>query len=63
MSSSLITQLGRSRFTDGNYSADKYEEQRRHWGGGVRGNKSTEMLRKRAKASGQSIAAATAGKL
>ncbi|KAL0062165.1 60S ribosomal protein L8 [Marasmius tenuissimus] len=36
--------------------SDKYEEQRRQWGGGIRGNKSTQMLRKRAKASGQSIA-------
>ncbi|THH04776.1 hypothetical protein EW146_g10087 [Bondarzewia mesenterica] len=43
--------------------SDKYEEQRRQWGGGLRGNKSGEMLRKRAKASGQSISAATAGKL
>ncbi|KAF7327837.1 L30e-like protein [Mycena kentingensis (nom. inval.)] len=34
---------------------DKYEEQRRQWGGGVRGNKSTAMLKKRAKASGQTI--------
>ncbi|RDB27284.1 60S ribosomal protein L8 [Hypsizygus marmoreus] len=43
--------------------SDKYEEQRRQWGGGVRGNKSTAMLRKRAKASGQTITAATIGKL
>ncbi|ETW77688.1 hypothetical protein HETIRDRAFT_441342 [Heterobasidion irregulare TC 32-1] len=43
--------------------SDKYEEQRRQWGGGVRGTKSQAMLRKRAKASGQSISAATAGKL
>ena len=42
---------------------DKYEEQRRHWGGGVRGNKSTQMLRKRAKAAGQDIKAAALGKL
>lgn len=35
---------------------DKYEEHRRHWGGGIRGNKSTEKLKKRAKASGASIA-------
>uniref|UniRef100_A0A8H7YBI5 60S ribosomal protein L8 n=1 Tax=Psilocybe cubensis TaxID=181762 RepID=A0A8H7YBI5_PSICU len=42
---------------------DKYDEQRRQWGGGVRGNKSTQMLRKRAKAAGQTITAATAGKL
>lgn len=33
---------------------DKYEDARRHWGGGLRGNKSKEMLRKRAKAAGQS---------
>jgi len=43
--------------------SDKYEEQRRQWGGGIRGNKSTQMLRKRAKASGQSLAAASLGKL
>jgi len=35
---------------------DKYEEQKKHWGGGIRGNKSTEKLKKRAKASGASIA-------
>jgi hypothetical protein len=44
-------------------SSDKYEEQRRHWGGGLRGNKSTQMLRKRAKAAGQNVAAASLGKL
>jgi len=38
--------------------ADKYEEHRRHWGGGIRGNKSTEKLKKRAKAAGTTIAAA-----
>jgi large subunit ribosomal protein L7Ae len=38
--------------------ADKYEEQRKHWGGGSRGNKSTEKLRRRAKAAGTTIAAA-----
>ncbi|KAJ7108457.1 L30e-like protein [Mycena crocata] len=43
--------------------SDKYEDQRRQWGGGLRGNKSTQMLRKRAKASGQTISAATIGKL
>jgi hypothetical protein len=37
-------------------SGDKYEEQRRHWGGGARGNKSTEKLKKRAKAAGTTIA-------
>jgi len=43
--------------------SDKYEDQRRQWGGGLRGNKSTQMLRKRAKASGQTISAASLGKL
>jgi len=43
--------------------SDKYEDQRRQWGGGLRGNKSTQMLRKRAKASGQTINAASLGKL
>lgn len=43
--------------------ADKYEEHRRQWGGGLRGNKSTQMLRKRAKAAGQSVTAASLGKL
>ncbi|KAF9042297.1 60S ribosomal protein L8 [Panaeolus papilionaceus] len=42
---------------------DKYEEQRRLWGGGLRGNKSTQMLRKRAKAAGQNANAASLGKL
>jgi large subunit ribosomal protein L7Ae len=45
------------------FSTDKYEEQRRHWGGGVRGNKSTQMLRKRAKAAGQDVKSAHLGKL
>ena len=45
------------------YSSDKYEEQRRVWGGGLRGNKSTQMLRKRAKASGIAVSAASIGKL
>lgn len=35
------------------FSNDKYEEQRRQWGGGIRGYKSTQMMRKRAKAAGQ----------
>jgi large subunit ribosomal protein L7Ae len=48
---------------DGFYSSDKYEEQRRVWGGGLRGNKSIQMLRKRAKASGIPISAASIGKL
>ncbi|PBK67465.1 60S ribosomal protein L8, partial [Armillaria solidipes] len=43
--------------------SDKYEEQRRQWGGGLRGNKSTQMLRKRAKAAGQNVAAASLNKL
>ena len=44
-------------------STDKYDEQRRQWGGGIRGAKSTQMLRKRAKAAGQSTTAAHLGKL
>ncbi|KAI0288897.1 hypothetical protein BC826DRAFT_1107417 [Russula brevipes] len=43
--------------------SDKYEEQRRVWGGGIRGNKSAEMIRKRAKAAGQVMTAAAAKKL
>ncbi|CAK5279272.1 unnamed protein product, partial [Mycena citricolor] len=43
--------------------SDKYEEHRRVWGGGLRGNKSTQKLRKRAKAAGQSITAAALTKL
>jgi large subunit ribosomal protein L7Ae len=42
---------------------DKYEEQRRQWGGGIRGNKSIQMLRERAKAAGQSTTAPSLGKL
>ncbi|KAJ8585498.1 L30e-like protein [Rhizopogon salebrosus TDB-379] len=42
---------------------DKYEEQRRHWGGGLRGNKSTQMMRKRAKAAGHDSKSAALGKL
>ncbi|KAI0746225.1 ribosomal protein L4 [Daedaleopsis nitida] len=42
---------------------DKYEEQRRQWGGGVRGAKSTQMLRKRAKVAGQTLSVANASKL
>ncbi|QRV78324.1 ribosomal protein L7Ae/L30e/S12e/Gadd45 family [Ceratobasidium sp. AG-Ba] len=42
---------------------DRYEEHRRHWGGGLRGNKSTAKLRKRAKAAGQSVTAAAAAAL
>ena len=44
-------------------STDKYDEQRRQWGGGLRGNKSTQMLRKRAKAAGQTLSLAAAQKL
>ena len=47
----------------GGDSSDKYEEQRHVWGGGLRGNKSTQMLKKRAKAAGQSTTAASLGKL
>jgi len=43
--------------------SDRYDEQRRQWGGGIRGNKSTAMLRKRAKAAGQNPTAAHLGKL
>ncbi|KAG6890519.1 60S ribosomal protein L8 [Termitomyces sp. Mi166 len=43
--------------------SDKYEEQRRQWGGGFRGNKSTAKLRKRVKAAGQSVSAAAVNKL
>ena len=44
-------------------STDKYDEQRRQWGGGIRGAKSTQMLRKRAKAAGQTLSVANAQKL
>jgi large subunit ribosomal protein L7Ae len=52
-----IVSAAKANFTD------KYDEQRRQWGGGIRGNKSTQMLRKRAKAAGQSTTAASIGKL
>ncbi|KAJ3931945.1 MAG: 50S ribosomal protein L30e-like protein [Lentinula lateritia] len=42
---------------------DKYEEQRRVWGGGIRGPKSANMLRKRAKAMGKTISDVNAKKL
>lgn len=45
------------------HSTDKYEEQRRQWGGGIRGNKSTEMFRQRAKAAGQTVSTAALSKL
>ncbi|EIN05397.1 ribosomal protein L4 [Punctularia strigosozonata HHB-11173 SS5] len=54
---STLVSAAKANFTD------KYEEQRRVWGGGLRGNKSTQKLRKRAKAAGQNIAAASLGKL
>ena len=44
-------------------SSDKYEEQHRVWGGGLCGNKSTQMLRKCAKLAGQSMTTASLGKL
>ncbi|KAF8551308.1 60S ribosomal protein L8 [Imleria badia] len=43
--------------------SDKYEEQRRQWGGGIRGYKSTQMFRKRAKAAGLNPNAPNIGKL
>jgi len=42
---------------------DKFEDHRRLWGGGLRGNKSTQKLRKRAKAAGQNVNAAGLDKL
>jgi len=42
---------------------DKFDEARRQWGGGNRGNKSTQMMRKRAKAAGHNVAAASLSKL
>ena len=59
-----VTALGIGDPSDISFpSADKYEDQRRQWGGGLRGNKSTQMLRKRAKAAGQNVSAASLGKL
>jgi len=52
-----IVSAAKANFTD------KYDETRRLWGGGIRGNKSTQMMRKRAKAAGQNVAAAALGKL
>ena len=52
-----IVSAAKANFTD------KYEETRRQWGGGLRGNKSTQMLRKRAKAAGRAVDAAAIGKL
>ncbi|KAF9527871.1 60S ribosomal protein L8 [Crepidotus variabilis] len=54
---STIVSAAKANFTD------KYDEQRRQWGGGIRGNKSTQMLRKRAKAAGQNHTAAALGRL
>jgi len=42
---------------------DKAEDLRRLWGGGLRGNKSTERLKRRAKAAGQIITVSNAQKL
>lgn len=42
---------------------DKYEESRRHWGGGLRGAKSTAMLQKRAKAAGVKLTTEEATKV
>ncbi|KAI0090624.1 50S ribosomal protein L30e-like protein [Irpex rosettiformis] len=43
--------------------SDKYDEHRRQWGGGIRGNRSAQMLRKRAKAAGQVLSEANSKKL
>jgi large subunit ribosomal protein L7Ae len=43
---STLVQAAKANF------GDKYEDARRHWGGGIRGNKSIAKLRKRAKAAG-----------
>ncbi|KIJ56357.1 hypothetical protein M422DRAFT_57695 [Sphaerobolus stellatus SS14] len=42
---------------------DKADELRRVWGGGLRGNKSTQKLKRRAKAAGQTVTTAAAQKL
>lgn len=47
----------------GDFSNDKSDDLKKVWGGGLRGNKSTEKLRRRAKAAGQNITAASAQKL
>jgi len=46
---SVIVQAAKANFSD------KYEDVRRVWGGGERGNKSASMMRKRAKAAGQDV--------
>jgi len=45
---STLVQAAKANF------GDKYEDARKHWGGGIRGNKSIAKLRKRAKAAGVS---------
>ncbi|PCH39274.1 hypothetical protein WOLCODRAFT_167870 [Wolfiporia cocos MD-104 SS10] len=54
---SAVLALQEANFTD------KYEEHFRQWDGGVHGNKSTQMLRKRAKAAGQALSTTNASKL
>lgn len=46
---SVLVQAAKANFSD------KYEDVRRVWGGGERGNKSASMMRKRAKAAGQDV--------
>lgn len=46
---STLVQAAKANFSD------KYEDIRRTWGGGERGNKSASMMRKRAKAAGQDV--------
>ena len=58
-----LADVGSARAQPSLSSTDKYEEQRRQWGGGIRGAKSTQMLRKRAKAAGQTLSVANASKL
>jgi len=48
---STLVSAAKANFTD------KYEEARRHWGGGIRGNKSAQKTRARAKAAGKTISA------
>ncbi|KAJ4490441.1 ribosomal protein L4 [Lentinula aciculospora] len=54
---STLISAAKANFTD------KFEEQRRLWGGGIRGPKSANMLRKRAKAMGKTISDVNAKKL
>lgn len=51
---STLVSAAKANFTD------KYEDARRHWGGGIRGNKSAQKTRSRAKAAGKTISAADA---